>query len=325
VTGGASETLYLRFERLLRRSIRRGRLPTGTVLLEGHLAGLLGSSRAPVRQALVQLQSAGLVCRFAGRGYVVGSAAAPPRRTPLTADMLDIAEAPEALRRSFGWQGIYEQVERAIIHRSVFGRFRVNEIELARHFRVGRTVARDVLTKLQNVGVVDKDERQRWTIVSLNRERLQNLYELRELMEPVALRHAADHLDMSVVQAMRDRLQLQYEAYPKVSATGMNELEFDLHVRCLEAGENPELLGALARTRCTLTLSKHVLGVEMDVPAHDPFLEEHMHVFDALIARKPKAAADALRRHLRSSCPKVIDRLETFRDVFTPPPIDYIT
>ena len=82
--------------------------------------------------------------------------------------MLDIDEPREALRRSFAWEGIYEEVERAIIHRSAFGRFRVNELELARHYKVGRTVAHDVLTRLQALGIVDKDERQRWTIVSLD-------------------------------------------------------------------------------------------------------------------------------------------------------------
>ena len=323
--GGAGQALYLRFERVLRRSIDNGRLPSGTVLLEGRLADLLGSSRAPVRQALAHLQDAGLVQRFEGRGYLVGNADGPVRRTRLSVGMLDLEDSRETLRRSFGWQGIYEEVERAIIHRSVFGRFRVNEIELARHFKVGRTVARDVLTRLQNVGIVDKDERQRWTIVSLDRERLLNLYELRELMEPIALRHAAGRLDITAVEAMRQRLMAQLEAYPHVSASDMNDLEFDLHVRCLGAGSNPELLGALTRTHCTLTLSKHVLGVEMDVPLHEPFMEEHLHVFDALIANKSNAAADALRRHLRSSCPKVVDRLEAFRAIFTPPQIDYIS
>ena len=68
-----------------------------------------------------------------------------------------------------------------------------------------------------------------------------------------------------------------------------------------------------------------VLGVEMDVPEHDPFMEEHLKVFDAMLARKRGGAADALKRHLRSSCPKVIDRLETFKRIFTPPPVDYIS
>src|SRR5262245_27340459 len=139
--GAVGEALYLRFERILRRSIDNATLPAGTVLLEGPLAEILGSSRAPVRQALMQLQGAELVERFEGRGYRVGGDGAGVRRVKLSAEMLDIDEAPETLKRSFAWQGIYEEVERMIIHRSAFGSHRVNELELARHYNVGRTVA----------------------------------------------------------------------------------------------------------------------------------------------------------------------------------------
>lgn len=323
--GNAADALYLRFQRILRRSIEGGRLPAGTVLLEGRLAQLFGSSRAPVRQALAHLLDTGLIERFEGRGYLAGRGGAVDRRVKLTTDMLDIDEPREALRRSFAWESIYEKVERTIIHRSVFGRFRVNELELARHYKVGRTVARDVLTRLQGLGILDKDERQRWIIVSLDRERLGSLYEVRELLEPVALRQAVPELEPDLIAGMRERLVAELEAYPDVSANAMNELEYDLHVRMLDACPNRELIGALLRTRCTLTVSKHVLGVEMAVPERDPFMDEHLQVFDAIVAGKPHGAAEALRRHLLSSFPKVVDRLEAFREIFTPPPVDYIT
>jgi DNA-binding GntR family transcriptional regulator len=320
-----AEALYVRFERILRRSIESGMLPDGIVLLEGKLAEMLGSSRAPVRQALAQLQSAGLVGRFEGRGYVVGQGAKPARGVKLSRDMLAFDDDAGALRRSLAWETIYEQIERTVIHRSAFGRFRINELELARHYKVGRTVARDVLLRLQALGIVSKDERQRWITVPLDHDRVFNLYEMRELLEPAALRRASGHLDPGELAQMRRAVTTLLEAYPEVPASAMDNLEYQLHVRCLEACSNPELLGALERTRCILTLSKHVLGVEMNLPEHDPFLEEHLHVFDALIAGKPHSAAEALRRHLRSSCPKVIERLELFREVFVPPHVDYIS
>jgi DNA-binding GntR family transcriptional regulator len=324
-SGNPGEALYLRFERILRRSIERGRIEAGTVLLEGHLADILGSSRAPVRQALMQLQQAGLVERFEGRGFRVGDDSVPVRRIKLSADMLDIEEPLEALRRSFAWEGIYEEVERTIIHRSAFGRCRVNELELARHYNVGRTVAHDVLTRLQSLGIVDKDERQRWTTVSLDPTRLAHLYELRELMEPAALIQAMPTIDKQMVATMRARLLDRLKAYPKVTAAEMNDLEYDLHVRCLEGCPNNEMLVALRRTRCTLTLSKHVLGVEMELPEHDPFMDEHLRIFDAIIAAKPKIAAATLQDHLLSSYPKVLARLQEFRGIFKPPHVPYIT
>ena len=320
-----TEPLYLRCHRILERSIRSGRLRAGTVLLEGHLAEIFGSSRAPVRQALARLRREKLVSRFAGRGHIVGKRAGEIRRIELSTDMLDIDPARGKLRKAPAWATIYEAVERAIIHRSAFGRFRVNELELARHHGVGRTVARDVLTRIERLGMLAKDERQRWTIVQLDRQRLIDLYELREQLEPLALARALPALSRPWLRQLRRRLTQQLASYPRVSAGTMDELEFDLHVRCLEPCPNKALLDALLKTRCVLTLSKHILGVEMDVPEHDPFMAEHIDVVDALLRGREEEAVRALREHLRLSRPKVTERLERFRESFTPVEIPYIS
>jgi DNA-binding GntR family transcriptional regulator len=315
---------YERVRGIVEASIRKGMIEQGTVLLEGPLADLFGSSRAPVRQALQRLHRQGILSRFDGRGFLVGPSSAPVRRVELSANMLDLPCEKRPLRPSFDWERIYDAVEREIVHRSVFGRFRVNELELARVFGVGRSVARDVLTRLQGIGIVDKDDRQRWAIVPLDSRRLADLYEIREQLEPLALRHTLPLLARRQLIQMRSRAADALAAYPAVTSTAMDALEHDLHVRCLAACPNRELLAALQRTRCVLTVSKHVLGVAMPLPAAEPFMAEHLDVIDAMIAGKAKAAGRALLRHLRASRPKVTERLDAFRAAFTPPDSGYI-
>src|SRR5260370_18178060 len=60
----------------LRSNIVSGRLQTGIVLLEGPIASLMKTSRAPVQAALQILEKEKLIHRFGGRGYLVGRAAA---------------------------------------------------------------------------------------------------------------------------------------------------------------------------------------------------------------------------------------------------------
>ena len=315
---------YARFSDILERSIGKGLLDAGVVLLEGPIAQIFGSSRAPVRQALQYLHGRGLISRFEGRGFVVGAADGAVRRVELSVDMFDIDIDQQPVRKFFAWEGIYESVERAIVHRSVFGRFRVNELELARHHHVGRTVARDVLTRLQGLGMLEKDERQRWLTVPHDAQRLANLYEIREQLEPLALRQALPFLGDRLLEKMRRKIAGQIRAYPHVTSEMMNDLEFDLHVRSLAPCPNGELLGALQRTRCVLTLSKHVLGVAMPLPKADPFMAEHREVLDAMLSGDARKSARLLRGHLRASRPKVIERLDEFRRSFTPPANPYI-
>ncbi len=61
--------IYARLE----ENIMGMNLPPGSKLIEDDIAQVLGVSRSPVREALLQLENAGLVVRQAGKGRVVAS------------------------------------------------------------------------------------------------------------------------------------------------------------------------------------------------------------------------------------------------------------
>jgi DNA-binding GntR family transcriptional regulator len=223
-----------------------------------------------------------------------------------------IGEAGVA-RKVFAWEDIYDQVEQAVILHSAFGRYRLNELELARVHSVGRLVARDVLIRLESLDILEKDERGRWSIVPLDRSRVEHLYEIRALLEPAALTGAAPQLPEGEVARMISTARACLDAYPYIPHPIMDTLETDLHVRTLSFSPNRELFRALERTRSVLIISKHVLGIAVELPAEDPFINEHLNVLTALARGDVRGAADLLRDHIVASAPKVIARVELFR------------
>jgi DNA-binding GntR family transcriptional regulator len=321
---GREPPAYRKIETILSESIFTGRLAPGTVLLEGRLAAIFGSSRTPVKQALDQLQDKGLVSRFDGRGYVVGDGQANLRRVSLTPDLLGLDGDSAELPKVWGWQRIYNGIERELVFRSALGRFRLNELELARYHDVGRTVAHDVLVQAQSIGLVAKDERSRWYIVPLDEKRICDLYDLRELLEPAALVSALRHIAPETLQAMQQRLTAAAQAYPEISAAEMDSLERDLHVSCLEFGANPEILEALKRTRCLLITAKHMLGDQVSYPKDEPFMAEHLAVLNAMQRDDAAQVTEQMRIHLRIARAKVLDRVALFRTIFTGPDLPYI-
>lgn len=316
--------LYALITQLLRKALVEGTIERGAVILEGPVAELLRSTRTPVRQALQELEEEGLVSRFDGRGYLAGPAGAEPRRVTLNAEMLGIVGAAEPVRKTLGWVAIYDEVERDVVHLSVFDSYRVNELELARYFGVGRVVARDVLLRLEGLGLLEKDERLRWVVKPLDARRINHLYELRWLLEPVALRGAAGAASKEELEGMAAKLQKAIHAYPKVSRTDMDRLEHDLHVALLSRCPNSDLLQSLERTRCILTLSKHVLGVSAPMPEHDPFMGEHLAILESVARRDLVRAEAQLRQHLEDSCLTVIQRVEHLRGTYATPKLPYI-
>jgi len=309
----------------LRRNIRRRRLPAGLVLQEAALASLFGSSRSPVKAALRQLISERLLSRADGRGVLVGTRGIAPNRTPLTHAMLGLEENGHALPRVQAWQKIYSTIERELLFRSVFGRFQVNELELARHYDVGRTVAHEALLRLQSSGIVTKGEKAHWYIVPLDSKRLNELYELRKLIEPVLVGNAAAHIPADTLARMQARLTAVIRQHPQVRIEELDGLEHDLHVSCIEYGGNKEMLEALRRTRCILISGKHILGKYIPYPRIDPFLREHLAVIEGLLSREPRRARQAMRTHLESAHAKVEARLQAFRNSYSLTPISFVS
>jgi len=315
--------VYRKIAAILHDSIKAGRLAPGTILMEGSLAAIFGSSRTPVKQALSDLSDRGVIRRFDGRGFIVGTAKAA-RRVRLTAGLLGLDESNPELPRTWAWQRIYDSVERELIFHSALGKFRVNEVELARYYKVGRTVAHDVLVQAQSTGLLAKDERLRWYVVPLDEKRVCDLYDLRALLEPQALAASIGHVPPDFLSGMARRLEAALAAYPKVSAAEMDALEHGLHVTGLGYCGNREIMEALKRTRCLHFTQKHMLGAEVSYPSAEPFMTEHLEIVRAMQRDDPETVAKQMHSHLQIARTKVIDRLAVFRRHFAGLDLPYI-
>ena len=314
---------YQRIAEILRESVETTTIPPGTVLLEGPLASLFQSSRAPVKQALATLEREGLVRRFEGRGLVAGRDAAPLRR-PIEARMLVSLRDAGAEGTDDPTNRLYYEVEREVILHSLFGRFRVNELALARHYDIGRSAAGEILRRAHQAGLLAKDERSRWSIVPLDHARFRHLYQLRELLEPAALASAAGHIPAALLDEIAERHRNAVRRYPDVDVGELDRLEEDLHITCLSHASNPELIEALKRSRSLLVSGKHIQMALLDRRSVDPFMDEHLAVLDHVQAGRIAQAQATLTEHIRASGLKAIARLDAFHAQSGVANVDYI-
>ncbi|MGY4161664.1 DNA-binding GntR family transcriptional regulator [Bradyrhizobium sp. USDA 4461] len=305
---------YALIKSALAKHIRAGDVPPGAVLSESAIATLFGSSRSPVRQAFEQLEHIGLVRRFDGRGVIAGKRKVEPRRVPITPEMFGLTDGPVEAVRSDAWDTLYYKLEREIIYRSLFGRFRVSELALARHFRVGRTVARNLLLRAQAIGILEKGAKAHWYVVPLDEDRLRDIFEVRATLEPLLLKSAAAKIPAALLDRMAARLREGIQFRSNVGVGELDEIEGDLHIRCLGYGVNREMLEALKRTHCAFVIGKHI-QVALTAPQIDSFMDEHLVIIEALRARDGDAAAAILRRHIEWSHSKVAGWIAEFRAI----------
>lgn len=305
-------------------SIRDQRLPEGTLLLEGHLAELFNVSRSPVRHALVRLCNERLICTFDGRGYLVGATPGEINRLKLDANLFGTVSKASRPKKTESWQRVYNDIERALLHHSLFGSHRVNELELSRHYHISRTVSNQVLTRLHLLGLVEKDERSRWQVIEWDERRLDELYEVRRRLEPYVLMRAAEFIPKEEVRLFIERLEQAVKTYPNMESRQFDDLESDLHIRTLGYCPNREMLQMLRRTHSLLLSGKHILLDKSWFPEEEPFFQEHLEIFGHLARNESKLAAESLENHLLIAQRKVGQRLAYFKSHSSIPDLPYL-
>jgi DNA-binding GntR family transcriptional regulator len=317
---GAAPRLYQRILDILSRQIESSELPPGARLQESVVAALFGVSRAPVRQALAELQQMGVIEKAAGQGYTVCEAGNAIRARPLDiADTEDLRLVPTS-----SWERIYGEVESEIAGRIAFGGWRVNEAELARYYHVSRTVARDVMGRLQQRGVVRKDDRSRWYAPALTPEHVGELYEMRWLLEPVALVKAAPNVPPGFLAAMKADLDEAIANARTIGGETLDRLETELHIELLGYSANQTLMQAITLPQSLLIAHRFLYRSTLRLFETEPFLPEHLDIVTRLAAGHVEKAAAALEHHLRVSLDRAMTRVEAVIRDYCPENLPYL-
>jgi DNA-binding GntR family transcriptional regulator len=318
---GRSPRLYQRAFDAIASEIRAGKWSVGARLNETMVAARFGVSRAPARQALAELEALGLVRKGEGRGYHVIAVSAEQ-----SAELPGGICHPDDVRLHFlaSWELIYRQVELDIVSRTSIASWRVNEAALARSFGVSRTVAREVIARLQQRGIVGKDNAGRWTAPALTETHLGQLYELRWTLEPLALEQAFPRLPEDLLPRLRADLQDAIEAGGEADGEMLDRVEHQLHVTVLGHCGNPPLMQAISLPQAVLVAHHRLYQPKPSVAMEEAFLLEHLAVFDRLMAGMIADAREALQNHLKISRERAMVRVADAAHGLEPPDIPYL-
>ena len=322
-TSNGSPPLYEVIYGVLREHIVDGRFPTGLVLGEASVARAFKASRVPAGAALRRLLREGLVSDYDGRGYLAGrSRAVEPIRLELTVAGLKM---PAALASDLKLRNrrdrIYPDVEHTVAACLSYGRFLLNESALAEHYRVSRTVAHEVLTRLERAGLVTQDANQRWYAGPLTIDLLREHYEMRWMLEPIALGQAYAGLSEKDLQAKYERLDHVRHGRRRRPAS-LERLERDLHVDTVLRCQNTQLRETIRRSQLPLIATHSTFERFQNTREISTMLDEHLGIFSHLIEGRRAAAMTALEKHLRRSLDPnvaILERLELAPDVDLPP------
>lgn len=291
---------------VLRDHIADGSFPDGLVLGETTVARAFGASRVPAGAALQRLRKEGLLRDYNGRGYVTGTGAAEPIRLELQDAGLRLPpEVASGLKVRNRRERIYPAVEHVIAGALPFGRFQVNESALAEHHQVSRTVAHEVLTRLERTGLVTQDVNQRWYAGPLTEDGLRDHFEMRCLLEPIALGQVMDSIARDEVLERRQRAEKA--AKGRHTLERIERLERDLHVDLILRCRNQQLRETIRRSQLVLVAIHHAFDLYRDSAVISLMVSEHIAILGHMLAGRRDAATATLEAHLTRSLAQNIE------------------
>jgi DNA-binding GntR family transcriptional regulator len=300
----SSLPLYEVIYGVLRAHIVDGSFPPGLVLGQSSVARAFRSSRVPAGTALRRLHDEGLLVSFDGRGYMAKGREADP--APLRLDLERAGlRLPAALTAELAVRNrrerIYPEIEHAVAACLSYGRFLVNESGLAEHYGVSRTVAHEVLTRLERMGLVTQDTNQRWYAGPLTEALLSEHYEMRWLLEPIALGQVLGEIDARKLRKIREQTTRAQRGKP--SPGQLERLEKTIHVDIVLRCHNRQLRETIRRSQLPIIATHSTFERFQNNEEIAMMLSEHLAVIDSLLAGAGRRAMKILEAHLRRSLP----------------------
>ena len=175
---------------------------------------------------------------------------------------------------------------------------RISELELSRRYGIGRGPLREAILRLEGMGLVVRAPHVGARVVKLTRRELSEIFSVREALEGMAARQAAD---IMTDQELIDLGQLMEKHARYVhSNNGQSyidqEGDYDFHYRIIKASGNQRLIRALCDELYHLIrLYRKTSGRSSDPEAA---LQEHQMILKALQDRDGELAEMLMRRHI---------------------------
>lgn len=192
---------------------------------------------------------------------------------------------------------IHDHLERAILEgRLAFGQ-RLVEGQLAKAFGTSRSPIREALRRLEAEGLVQIDARRSASVVTLSQEDIIGTFEIREVLEGMAARFAAQRATSEDLAEMETYLRQRLEEVSRPeTASRIDKQGKDFHDLLAKASHHKQLTQALQVFVKVFRLLKHRSAAIEGRPQEA--LAEHRAIFEAVRNRDAERAEALARQHV---------------------------
>ncbi|MBU2278723.1 MAG: GntR family transcriptional regulator [Gammaproteobacteria bacterium] len=194
------------------------------------------------------------------------------------------------------------EIQRAIVEGQIPAGSKISEPELARRFDLSRAPLREALARLERCHLIERIPNAGARVVKLSVAGLVSLYQLRETLEGLACRLAAEHmtdLEIAEVQQLLDQ-HLSSQRVREGESYYQEAGDVDFHYRVILGSKNPYLINLLC-DELYFIVRMYRVQLGMNGPRVSRAFDEHKAIINAIANRDGELADLLMRRHIGAS------------------------
>lgn len=179
---------------------------------------------------------------------------------------------------------------------------KIGELELCSRFQLTRGPLREALGRLESRGLLVRRPHAGVKVVSVSAEELMELYRIREVMEGLAARQAAERMTDQEIRDLQATLDAHEKMIEEVKGQAYYQAEgdYDFHHRIATGSRNTKLAQMLLGD---LYYMVRMYRYRLSTSAGRPHmaLGEHRHIVEALARRDGELAEFLMKRHINAA------------------------
>ena len=192
----------------------------------------------------------------------------------------------------------YEAIKEAILSFQLAPGQSIVESDLAKQLGMSKTPVRDAISRLEKEGLVVKIAYKGAFISEVSRESVQEIYQLRAVLEGLAASLATANMDAKDRQYTQQLIQDEIAALNSNDIPKASRINRVFHDLLIEKSGNQWLKVVLAN------LDDHLQRYRMlsyfQQGRLKKSIQEHQHILDAILAEQPEEAEASMKAHLMS-------------------------
>lgn len=197
---------------------------------------------------------------------------------------------------------IFRKIQTAIVSGEITPGSKISEPELARVYGISRGPLREAIHRLEGQKLVERTAHVGARVVSLSHQQLFELYQIRENLEGLACRLAAQSIDKQQILNLREVLHLhaQDPNFKEGKGYYLQEGQDDFHYCIIKNSGNKTLEKMLCDELYHLIRMYRIQYSKTPNRPHRA-LSEHIRILDAIAEGDAELAELLMRRHIAAS------------------------